>query len=84
MAENDWELVQRSLAGDQQGFRELFDRYRRQVLAIAVGMTGNGDDAMDVVQETFEVEPSRAKNDVFSFMKQLKSQGLVEQKRNGV
>ena len=53
MAENDWELVRRSLAGDQQGFRALFDRYHRQVLAIAVGMTGNGDDAMDVVQETF-------------------------------
>jgi RNA polymerase sigma-70 factor, ECF subfamily len=53
LAENDWELVKRSLAGDPQGFRELFDRYHRQVLAIAVGMTGNGDDAMDVVQETF-------------------------------
>jgi RNA polymerase sigma-70 factor (ECF subfamily) len=53
LAENDWQLVQRALAGDQQGFRELFDRYHRQVLAIAVGMTGNGDDAMDVVQETF-------------------------------
>jgi RNA polymerase sigma-70 factor (ECF subfamily) len=53
LAENDWQLVQRALGGDQEGFRELFDRYHRQVLAIAVGMTGNADDAMDVVQETF-------------------------------
>lgn len=53
MDQDDWQLVLRSRAGDQQAFRELFDRYQRQVLAIAVGMTGSGDDAMDVVQETF-------------------------------
>jgi RNA polymerase sigma-70 factor (ECF subfamily) len=50
---DDWELVRRSRAGDQQAFRELFERYHRQVLALAVGMTGSGDDAMDVAQETF-------------------------------
>ncbi len=37
----------------KQAFRDLFERYHRQVLALAVGMTGNGDDAMDVAQETF-------------------------------
>jgi RNA polymerase sigma-70 factor, ECF subfamily len=50
---DDRELVRRSRAGDPRAFRELFDRYHRQVLAIAVGLTGNSDDAMDVVQETF-------------------------------
>jgi RNA polymerase sigma-70 factor (ECF subfamily) len=50
---DDRELVRRSRAGDQQAFRELYDRYHRQVLAVAVGLTGNPDDAMDVVQETF-------------------------------
>jgi len=50
---DDRELVRRSQAGDPRAFRELFDRYHRQVLAVAVGLTGNGDDAMDVVQETF-------------------------------
>jgi RNA polymerase sigma-70 factor (ECF subfamily) len=64
LAENDWQLVQRALAGDPQGFRELFDRYHRQVLAIAVGLTGNGDDAMDVVQETFV----RAHKNLASFL----------------
>lgn len=53
MEQDDWELVGKSRGGDQQAFRALFERYHRQVLAVAVGMTGNGDDAMDVVQETF-------------------------------
>jgi len=50
---NDAELVQRTRAGDQEAFRELYDRYHRQVLAVAVAMTGSSEDAMDVVQETF-------------------------------
>ena len=50
---DDRDLVRRSRAGDHQAFRELYDRYHRQVLSVAVGLTGNGDDAMDVVQETF-------------------------------
>ena len=53
MDQDDRELVRQSRAGDQQAFRELYDRYHRQILAIAAGMTGNPDDAMDVVQETF-------------------------------
>jgi len=50
---NDAELVRRSQSGDQEAFRELYERYHRQVLAVSVAMTGGSDDAMDVVQETF-------------------------------
>jgi RNA polymerase sigma-70 factor (ECF subfamily) len=50
---NDAELVRRTQAGDPEAFRELYDRYHRQVLAVAVAMTGGSDDAMDVAQETF-------------------------------
>lgn len=64
MEQDDWELVRRSRGGDQQAFRELFERYHRQVLALAVGMTGNGDDAMDVVQEAFV----RAHRNLSSFL----------------
>ena len=53
MERSDWDLVRESRRGDHEAFRELFDRYHRQVLAVAVGMTGNPDDAMDVAQETF-------------------------------
>ena len=64
MERDDWQLVRRSQAGDQQAFRELFDRYHRQVVALAVGMTGSGDDAMDVAQETFV----RAHKNLASFL----------------
>ena len=53
MERNDADLVRRTRSGDQEAFRELYDRYHRQVLAVAVAMTGGTDDAMDVVQETF-------------------------------
>ena len=53
MERNDAELVRRTRAGDQEAFRELYERYHRQVLAVAVSMTGGSDDAMDVAQETF-------------------------------
>lgn len=53
MEQSDWDLVRESRLGHPQAFRELFERYHRQVLAVAVGMTGNSDDAKDVAQEAF-------------------------------
>ena len=53
MATSDWELVQRSQAGDHEAFRELVERYQRKIAALALGMLRNHEDALDVVQETF-------------------------------
>ena len=53
MATSDWELVQRSQAGDHEAFRELVERYQRKIAALALGMLRNREDASDVVQETF-------------------------------
>ena len=53
MALSDWELVQRSRTGDRDAFRELVERYRRRIAALAIGMLRNRDDALDIVQETF-------------------------------
>ena len=53
MPDSDWELVQRSQAGDHEAFRELVERYQRKIAALALGMLRNRDDALDVVQETF-------------------------------
>ena len=64
MERNDAELVRRTRAGDQEAFRELYERYHRQVLAVAVAMTGGSDDAMDVAQETF----IRAHKNLSSFL----------------
>jgi RNA polymerase sigma-70 factor (ECF subfamily) len=53
VALSDWELVQRSRTGDRDAFRELVERYRRRIAALAIGMLRNRDDALDIVQETF-------------------------------
>lgn len=53
MERSDWDLVRECRLGSQEAFRELFERYHRQVLAVAVGMTGNAEDAKDIAQETF-------------------------------
>ena len=53
MERSDQDLVRESRLGNVGAFQELFQRYHRQILAIAVGMTGNPDDARDVAQETF-------------------------------
>lgn len=53
MAASDWDLVQRARAGDRDAFRELVERHQRKIAALALGMTRNRDDALDIVQETF-------------------------------
>ena len=53
MERSDRDLVRECRLGNPEAFRELFDRYHRPILAVAVGMTGNAEDARDVAQETF-------------------------------
>lgn len=52
-ATRDDDLVQRIRSGDQDAFRELFDRYHRRCYAVALGVVKNPHDALDVVQEAF-------------------------------
>lgn len=53
----DAELVAACKAPDSEGFHAafeaLFDRYRDRAYAIAFRVVGNGNDALDVVQESF-------------------------------
>ncbi|MCA9909159.1 MAG: sigma-70 family RNA polymerase sigma factor [Anaerolineae bacterium] len=53
METDDRKLVRRCQQGDLEAFKELVERYQRRVYRLAYGMLNNGDDAMDVVQETF-------------------------------
>ncbi len=50
---SDWELVRRCKLDDRQAFRELVERYQRKVVAIALGMLHDHEDALDVAQEAF-------------------------------
>ena len=49
----DEEIVRRINAGDADAFDLLWERYRDWVVRLAVRFTGNRDDALDVLQDTF-------------------------------
>jgi RNA polymerase sigma-70 factor (ECF subfamily) len=49
----DRAAVTETLAGNQEAFRVLVERYGRKVFGLAYRMTGNENDADEVVQETF-------------------------------
>ncbi len=49
----DAAAVARARAGDREAFRELVERHSRHIFRLAYRMTGNEEDAEDVVQETF-------------------------------
>lgn len=53
MDENDGAVVVRAQSGDGDAFRTLVERHSRSVFRLAYRMTGNEQDAEDVVQETF-------------------------------
>ncbi|MBP2679828.1 MAG: polymerase sigma factor RpoE [Deltaproteobacteria bacterium] len=46
-------LIRATLEGDEEAFRELMERYKGRAFGVAVGIVGNGDDALDVVQDSF-------------------------------
>lgn len=53
MSESDGAAIERTIAGDGEGFRVLVERYSQLVFRLAYRMTGSEADAEDVVQETF-------------------------------
>ncbi|NND72778.1 MAG: RNA polymerase sigma factor [Rhodothermales bacterium] len=53
MTETDDNLVELAKGGDHAAFRQLVERYQRDVLVTVVGILGNSDAVDDVVQDTF-------------------------------
>jgi RNA polymerase sigma-70 factor, ECF subfamily len=53
MEGSDRAAVLRAKAGDREAFREIVEAHSRHVFGLAFRMTGNEEDAEDVVQETF-------------------------------
>lgn len=49
----DLKLVKRSRKGDDEAFSALVARYQGKVYSIALGMTKNREDAMDITQDAF-------------------------------
>jgi len=53
MQESDPHVVARARDGDREAFRALVERHSRYIFGLAQRMTGNAEDAEDVVQETW-------------------------------
>ena len=53
MHETEAAAVARAKEGDQEAFRTLVERHSRSLFSLAYRLTGNEQDAEDVVQETF-------------------------------
>jgi len=49
----DTELVRAILAGNDAAFARLVELYQQKLYTVAYGVTGNSQDALDVVQDTF-------------------------------
>src|SRR4030067_276822 len=49
----DEQLTRAARGGDEEAFRELMERYKNRAYHVALGITGDPDDALDVVQEAF-------------------------------
>ncbi|HEV3468722.1 MAG TPA: sigma-70 family RNA polymerase sigma factor [Pyrinomonadaceae bacterium] len=49
----DGELVERAIAGREEGFEELVRRYQRPIVAYVYRMVGDYDAALDLTQEVF-------------------------------
>ena len=53
MEDSDFELVEHACAGDADAFRRIVERHSRKLFQSAYRLTGNEQNAEDVVQETF-------------------------------
>ena len=53
MRSDDVALIQRILAGDENAFATLVEKYQQQVHALAFRKVGNFQTAEDITQETF-------------------------------
>lgn len=53
LVESDVSLVERARAGDREAFRVLVERHSRSVFRLGYRLTGNEQDADEVVQESF-------------------------------
>lgn len=50
---DDAETLRRCREGDEQAYRQIVERYQRQVYSLAMRMVRSAEDAEDVTQDTF-------------------------------
>jgi RNA polymerase sigma-70 factor (ECF subfamily) len=53
LAQTDFDIIDRCLAGDEGAFDHLVRKYQRDVYQLAYRITRNGEDAKDLAQDAF-------------------------------
>jgi len=53
IAKDDYALVAEAKAGSYEAFEELVNRYENKIYRLGLNITGNSEDAEDVLQEAF-------------------------------
>jgi RNA polymerase sigma-70 factor (ECF subfamily) len=89
MEADDAALVAQARTGDQEAFRALVERHSRPVFRLAYRMTGNEEDAEDVVQETFlrayrRLDQFEMKSQVGSWLHRIAANCAYDQLRSRV
>jgi RNA polymerase sigma-70 factor (ECF subfamily) len=53
VSENEKVLIEKIKSGNTSAFKRIFEKYQQKVFFIAFRLTGNKDDAKDIVQDVF-------------------------------
>ena len=53
MNDEEIQLISKCQQGDQEAFKEIFDKYHKKVYRIAYGVVRHREEALDIVQEVF-------------------------------
>lgn len=51
--DSDKQLVAKFKAGDLDAFKQLYERYHKRLISVAIGVLNNPEDAEDIVQNAF-------------------------------
>lgn len=86
-ADDEHELISRLRKGDSSAFHRLVDGYAPRLFALAYRLTGNRDDAQDVVQETLHgvwksVASFRGESSLWTWMSKILVRQVARQRRD--
>ncbi len=80
---SDAELIERTRRGDRAAFQELVEKYQRRIYAVAYGLLGNREDALDAVQEAFikaykSIDRFKGKSGFYTWMYRIATNAAID------
>lgn len=85
---SDEELVEKIRQGDRTAFRTLVEKYQRRIYAVAYGLLGNREDALDAVQEAFikayrSLEGFKGKSSFYTWLYRIAANTAIDLGKKG-